>query len=103
MDFHFSPQEEAFRQEVRSWLAANMPPAYASDAFEERSAEERFDIQLTWQKQLHTGNWVGIHWPKEYSGRGATILEQMIYSEEMARVHAPGIANMLGVMLVGPT
>jgi len=103
MDFHFSPQEEAFRQEVRAWLAANMPPAYAADAFEERSAEDRFEIQLAWQKQLHAGNWVGIHWPKEYDGRGATILEQMIYAEEMGRVHAPGIANMLGVMLVGPT
>jgi alkylation response protein AidB-like acyl-CoA dehydrogenase len=103
MDFHFSPHEEAVRQELRTWLAANMPPAYASDAFEERSAEDRFEIQLAWQKQLHQGNWVGIHWPQEYGGRGATILEQVIYSEEMARVHAPGIANMLGVMLVGPT
>jgi alkylation response protein AidB-like acyl-CoA dehydrogenase len=103
MDFHFSPQEEAFRQEIRSWLTANMPPTYTGDAFEERSADERFDIQLAWQKQLHAGNWVGIHWPKEYDGRGATILEQVIYSEELARVHAPGIANMLGVMLVGPT
>lgn len=103
MDFHFSPQEEAFRQEIRSWLTANMPPSYTGDAFEERSADERFDLQLAWQQQLHTGNWVGIHWPKEYGGRGSTILEQVIYSEELARVHAPGIANMLGVMLVGPT
>lgn len=103
MDFHSSPHEEAFRQELRTWLGANMPPAYASDTFEERSAEDRFEIQLAWQKQLHQGNWVGTHWPKEYGGRGATILEQVIYAEEMARVHAPGIANMLGVMLVGPT
>ena len=103
MDFHFSAQEEAFRQEVRTWLAANMPPSHTSDAFEERSADERFDLHLAWQKQLHTGNWVGIHWPKAYGGRGATILEQVIYAEEMGRVHAPGIANALGVMLVGPT
>lgn len=103
MDFHFSAQEEAFRQEVRTWLSANMPPAHTSDAFEERSADERFDLHLAWQKQLHTGNWVGIHWPKAYGGRGATILEQVIYAEEMGRVHAPGIANALGVMLVGPT
>jgi alkylation response protein AidB-like acyl-CoA dehydrogenase len=103
MDFHFSAQEEAFRQEVRAWLAANMPPSHTSDAFEERSADERFDLHLAWQKQLHTGNWVGIHWPKAYGGRGATILEQVIYAEEMGRVHAPGIANALGVMLVGPT
>lgn len=103
MDFHFSPQEEAFRQEVRLWLAANMPPSYAADSFEERNADDRFEVQLAWQKQLHKGNWVGIHWPKAYGGRGATILEQVIYAEEMTRVHAPGIANPLGVMLVGPT
>lgn len=103
MDFHFSAQEEAFRQEVRAWLATNVPPSHTSDAFEERSADERFDLHLAWQKQLHTGNWVGIHWPKAYGGRGATILEQVIYAEEMGRVHAPGIANALGVMLVGPT
>ncbi len=103
MDFHFSAQEEAFRQDVRAWLAANMPPSHTSDAFEERSADERFDLHLAWQKQLHTGNWVGIHWPKAYGGRGATILEQVIYAEEMGRAHAPGIANGLGVMLVGPT
>ena len=51
MDFHFSAQEEAFRQEVRAWLAANMPPSHTSDAFEERSADERFDLHLAWQKQ----------------------------------------------------
>lgn len=103
MDFHYSPQEEAFRQELRTWLAENLPRDYDPDVFAEKDADERFAIQLAWQKKLYEGKWVGIDWPRAYGGRGATTLEQVIYQEELGRVQAPGIANILGVMLVGPT
>ncbi len=103
MDFNYTPQEEAFRQELRAWLEANLPKEYDPDLFEEKDAEERWQIQLAWQKKLHQGRWVGVHWPKEYGGRGATLIEQAIYQQEMARLRAPGIANSLGVSIVGPT
>lgn len=103
MDFNYTPQEEAFRQELRSWLETNLPKDYDPDAFEAQDAEERWQVQLAWQKKLHEGRWVGVHWPKEYGGRGATLIGQAIYQQEMARVRAPGIANLLGVSLVGPT
>lgn len=103
MDFDYTPQEEAFRQELRSWLETNLPKDYDPDTFEQLDHDERFQIQLAWQKQLHAANLVGIHWPKEYGGRGATVIEQAIYQQEMARVRAPGVANMLGVNIVGPT
>lgn len=103
MDFDYSPQEEAFRQELRTWLAANPPEGYNPETFEQIDQEERFKIQLKWQKKLFAAGLVGIHWPKEYGGRGATVVEQTIYQQEMARVRAPGVANPLGISIVGPT
>ncbi|MGH8007206.1 MAG: acyl-CoA dehydrogenase family protein, partial [Candidatus Binatia bacterium] len=52
---------------------------------------------------LYKAGWVGMHWPKEYGGRGATVIEQTIYQQEMARVRAPGLANFMGISIVGPT
>ena len=103
MDFDYSPQEEAFRQELRAWLDANPPDGYDPETFELIDQEDRFRIKFDWQKKLHAAGWVGIHWPQEYGGRGATIMEQTIYQQELARVRAPGFANPLGISLVGPT
>lgn len=103
MDFDYSPQEEAFRQELRTWLDANPPDGYDPDTFELIDQEDRFRVKFDWQKKLHAAGWVGIHWPQEYGGRGATIMEQTIYQQELARVRAPGFANPLGISLVGPT
>jgi alkylation response protein AidB-like acyl-CoA dehydrogenase len=103
VDFNYTSQEEAFRQELRSWLEANLPKDYDPDTFEAQDAEERWQVQLAWQKKLHEGGWVGVHWPKEYGGRGAALIEQVIYQQEIGRVRAPGIANSLGVSIVGPT
>ena len=103
MDFDYSQQEEAFRQELRAWLDANPPDGYDPETFELIDQEDRFRIKFDWQKKLHAAGWVGIHWPQEYGGRGATIMEQTIYQQELARVRAPGFANPLGISLVGPT
>ena len=103
MDFDYSPQEESFRQELRLWLEANPADNYDPDTFEIIDQEARFQIKFDWQKKLHGEGWVGIHWPQEYGGRGATVMEQTIYQQEMARVRAPGLANPLGISLVGPT
>jgi alkylation response protein AidB-like acyl-CoA dehydrogenase len=103
VDFDYSPQEDTFRQELRSWLETHLPKGYDPETFEQLDQDERFQIQLAWQKSLHAAGWVGIHWPKEYGGRGATVIEQAIYQQEMARVRSPGVANMLGINIVGPT
>jgi alkylation response protein AidB-like acyl-CoA dehydrogenase len=103
MDFDYAPQEEAFRKELRAWLEANLPKDYDPETFEQLDQEERFQIQLAWQKKLHAAHLVGIHWPEEYGGRGATVIEQTIYQQEIARVRAPGVANPLGISIVGPT
>jgi alkylation response protein AidB-like acyl-CoA dehydrogenase len=103
MDFHFTPQEEAFRQELRAWLAANLPADYDPEKFAwEMDADERFRCQLDWQKRMYEGGWVGVHWPREYGGRGATLIEQLIFQEEVERVQAPPPANVLGLLMAGP-
>src|SRR5688572_27388373 len=101
MDFDYSPQEETFRRDLRTWLEKNLPEEYNPETFETLDEEARFQVQLAWQKKLYAAGWIGIHWPKEYGGRGATVVEQAIYQQEMARVRAPGVANPLGISIVG--
>ena len=97
MDLAFSAGEEAFRAELRAWLGANRPPAT-----EHASLADEVAFLRAWQRRLHDGRWVGIHWPREYGGRGATLKEQVIYTEEMARVRAPAILDPIAVNIVGP-
>ncbi len=103
MDFEYTPQEEAFRQELRAWLDANPPKGYDPATFLHLPQDARFALQLDWQRQLHGAGWVGIHWPQAYGGRGATAMEQTIYLQEMVRARLPEIANAMGTRIVGPT
>ena len=98
MDVRFDDATEAFRQEVRTWLAANVPKEpMPSDP------DGAFHYMRVWQKKMFDAGWAGIHWPKPYGGRGATLLEQAIFQQELARAQAPPMANTLGLMIVGPT
>ncbi len=106
MDFGFSPEEEAFRADLRGWLERELPAHRASwppsdDEFT-LHPDRSFDACLAWHRRLHAGGWVGIAWRREYGGRGATLVEQMIFQEEMVRAAAPPGVNTIGLMLVGP-
>jgi len=105
MDFNWNAEEEAFRHELRSWLTANLPKDRRNETGVDFMHEEGGDWQrrLAWHKKAHAAGWVGISWPKEYGGRGANLVQQIIYNEEMARANAPALVNGLGIMLVGPT
>lgn len=102
MDFDYTPEQEAFRHELQSWLATNPPDGYEPETFEQLDYYTRFALQRDWQRKLHSGGWVGVSWPKEYGGRSAAIAEQAIYQQEMGRVNHPGIANEVAVVVVGP-
>jgi alkylation response protein AidB-like acyl-CoA dehydrogenase len=98
VDLTLSPSEEAFRDELRSWLEANHP----GEAPDELDDQRAFAFRREWQRKLHEAGWAGISWPKEYGGRGATLIEQAIFSEEMVRANAPSPANILGLAMGGP-
>jgi alkylation response protein AidB-like acyl-CoA dehydrogenase len=101
MDLNLSPEEIQFRDELRHWLAANAPKDW--DERREESMESRFEYLQRWQLKLYEGGWAGISWPKEYGGRGASLMEQVIFWQEMAQAQAPPLANVLGLGIIGPT
>jgi alkylation response protein AidB-like acyl-CoA dehydrogenase len=103
MNLADSPAEARFRDELRSWLRDNLPAGWGRTVFEPEAEEERAHFRLEWEKRLHRAGWNGIAWPKEYGGRGATLIEQAIFAEEMARANAPEGINIIGRNLTGPT
>ena len=97
MDLSLTDSEAAFRDEVRSWLEENHPgPAPEGDDAAE------FEFRRAWQKRMHEAGWAGISWPEEYGGKGATLIEQSIFNEELARQRVPMPANVLGLVMGGP-
>jgi alkylation response protein AidB-like acyl-CoA dehydrogenase len=96
MDLTLSADELAFRDELRAWLDANNPGVAPTDDY-------GFEWRRTWQRKLHEGGWAGVWWPTEYGGRGASLIEQAIFSEELTRRRLPMPVNVLGIMLAGPT
>ncbi|HVW81819.1 MAG TPA: acyl-CoA dehydrogenase family protein [Mycobacteriales bacterium] len=102
MDFAYTPEDEAFRSELREWLDK------ALAAFEEREIPDvvgqnkLYEKRKAWQKVMAEGGWAAINWPKELGGREATLMQNVIYSQEMAKSKAPGIYNANGVWQIGP-
>lgn len=104
MDFSYTDSQESFRDELRVWLEENVPDGWLNGEPElPADDDERTAFLTDWQRTLADGNWAGVHWPEEYGGRGASLLEQTIYREEMARINAPPQINLIGINLVGPT
>ena len=104
MDLNLTPEEQSFSDEFRLWLEANIPKDWTGvDVREAESSRQRFEFLRAWQKKMAESRWVGIHWPKEYGGRGASIIQQAIFIKEMARTQAPPLINVLGLSLLGPT
>jgi hypothetical protein len=99
MDLTYSERENAFRSEARTWLEANVPgaPLASFDTAEGARAHRE------WEKRLHAGGWAMVPWPKEYGGRGANLLEWLVFEEEYYRARAPKRINQNGIFLLGPT
>ena len=97
MDLTLSPKEQAFRDELRVWLSANDPGR------EPTGDEAAFEFRRAWQRKLNDEGLAGLSWPKEYGGRGATLVEQAIFFEEVVRAKTPQMANVLALAMGGPT
>ncbi len=97
MDLTFTERETTFRDELRTWLADNNPGEMPEG--EDASYAWRRDFQ----RRLAGGGWAAVHWPVEYGGRGASLTESAIFFEELGRSGVPLPANVLGLLLAGPT
>jgi alkylation response protein AidB-like acyl-CoA dehydrogenase len=98
VDLSFTSEEQAFAAEVREWLAANLGDVPSFASFDEEVAWGR-----RWQARLAAERWVGLHWPAEYGGRGASPVQVAIFNAEYARARAPQLVNRVGLNLAGPT
>jgi len=103
MEFRFNPEEEAFRAEVREFLRRELPPRWQDefDTETELGAEQQSDFSRQFTKKLAQRRWLTLPWPVEYGGLKASVMQQMIYNEEMAYANAPASFSM-GVAWVGP-
>jgi alkylation response protein AidB-like acyl-CoA dehydrogenase len=103
MDLNPTPQERQFRDELRAWLETHTPRDWEARQSATDSMEARFAFLRDWQRKVYEGGWAGLSWPKAYGGRGATLMEKAIFTEELARIGAPPLPGILGLELVGPT
>ena len=101
MELRFTADEEAFRSAARRWLEQNVPREKRPEIGDIRA---RRVYDMTWQRRMYDAGWAGINWPKEYGGRGATLMEQLVWYEEYARVGAPDVnTGFVGLKHAGPT
>lgn len=104
MDFSFTAQEELFRQELRVWLEENLPAGWLQGEVQLDKESKEYELFLRdWQRKLYEGGWAAIAWPKQYGGRSATLMEEIVYQQEMVRVKAPALINYVGLHMVAPT
>ena len=93
MDLNYSPEDRAFREKTRRWLEANVPTQDLKTLAERKA----------WHRKLYEAGYVGMLWPTEYGGWGATAMQQAIVQDEMARIGAPAPVNEMGIGFTGPT
>jgi alkylation response protein AidB-like acyl-CoA dehydrogenase len=101
MDFSYSAEEEKFRSRLRNWLKQRRQAGDIPE-HDPGGLDETVECGRRWQRLLYEGGWCGIHWPSEYGGRGAGLVEQIIFQEELAAVGSPQLVNLLALSMVGP-
>ncbi len=99
MDLNFTSEQMAFRSEARTWLESNVP----SEPLQSFDTKAGFEEHRDWEQKLNAGGWAMVPWPVEYGGRGANLLEWLIFEEEYYRAGAPARVNQNGIFLLGPT
>ncbi|MGD6751362.1 acyl-CoA dehydrogenase family protein [Streptomyces sp. BH105] len=99
MNLDFTPEEDAFREEVRTWLAAHVP----SDPLPSLETAEGFAAHRAWEAELSADRWSVVSWPEEFGGRGVDIFKWLIFEEEYYAAGAPGRVSQNGINLLAPT
>jgi alkylation response protein AidB-like acyl-CoA dehydrogenase len=99
MQLSYTPEQNAFRAEVRAWLEAHVP----SSPLASYDTREGFEQHRQWEASLAQGGWSSVTWPKDLGGRGSDLVEWLIFEEEYARADGPLRVNQNGILLLGPT
>ena len=103
MDLRFTPEQEKFRSELRQWIAENLERPFTEEVRDpQHDADSLVEVRRRWQRKLHEAGYLGMGWPAEWGGRGATPVEEAILQEELYRSDAPLVPNFLGISLLGP-
>jgi alkylation response protein AidB-like acyl-CoA dehydrogenase len=104
MDFAFSPEDERFRDEVRTWLHEHLTGEFrALGTGNDLGGPDEIEVRKAWERELAKGGWVGLSWPNEHGGRAASLTEELIFHEEYARAEGPVRCGFFGEQLLGPT
>ncbi|MBK6490907.1 MAG: acyl-CoA dehydrogenase family protein [Sphingomonadales bacterium] len=99
MHLHYTPEQSAFRAEVRAWMEMHVP----AEPLITLECREGYDQHVEWERTLAAGNWGMVTWPEEFGGRGLDLIQWLIFEEEYFRAGAPNRANQNGIFLLGPT
>src|SRR5215472_2067373 len=103
MDLNLTPEALAFQDELRAWLGANLHRPWHEELRDPAATEDSLvEHRRAWQRKLYQAGYLGMDWPPEWGGRGATEVEKSIFEAELARADAPPILNILGIGLLGP-
>jgi alkylation response protein AidB-like acyl-CoA dehydrogenase len=103
MDLHFTEEQQRFRSEVRAWIAEHLERSWSAEVRDPKhTADSLVEVRRDWQRQLHAAGYLGMGWPDEWGGRGATAVESAIFEAKLYRADTPQIPNFLGIGLLGP-
>lgn len=102
MDFSYPAEVEKFRTELRDWLSANLTAELIAARRAAGHDDAAFEQQRAWNRTMADAGWAAVSWPREYGGRGATVLEQLVYTEETTRARAPLPLNVIGMNNIAP-
>jgi alkylation response protein AidB-like acyl-CoA dehydrogenase len=102
MEFEFTAEQKEFRLEFRDWLESSLPEEWIHGDWNVEFTDENVDFFIEWQQKMDRDGWIAPNWPEEYGGMGLSVVEDMIYRDELARVNAPRAINSTGINYVGP-
>jgi alkylation response protein AidB-like acyl-CoA dehydrogenase len=102
VDFSYPAEVERFRADLRAWLAANLTDELIAARRPSGRDDAAFEALRVWNRTMADAGWAAVSWPAEYGGRGATVLEQLVYTEETTRARAPLPLNVIGMNNIAP-
>ena len=102
MDFSYPQSAEQFRKELQEWLSAHLTGAVIDASARRGNDDGAFETLREWNATIADAGWAAVSWPREYGGRGASAIEQLVYAEEATRAQVPHPLNTIGINNIAP-